>query len=106
MTASQWMIHTITESATGEITRFVIAPQGGDVGARAGETVTASQLLARRLGAPVTVLTRTPPAQPFAPSMRVSLGDWRAELGLEARPARGDELAAAFFAPTDGAEGR
>ena len=104
MTNVQWVIHTLVESVTGEITRFTIAPQGGEAGAKPGETLAASELLARRLGAPVTVLTRTPPVQAFTPSMRVSLGDWRAELGLEPRPAQGDKLAEAFFAPMEEAQ--
>lgn len=100
----QYVIYTLCVRQTGEVCRYVIACQGDDAEAMPGEVVTANELLAQRLGAPVTILARRPP---LSPGLRIKLDNWRDELGI-APPSQaptGDDLAAAFFAPMDGAEG-
>lgn len=92
---TEFMIHTITSTTTGEPIRYVIAPAAVTLGLGVDETVSAREPLAARFDLPVSVVCRKPPMDR---RLRIQIENWRAEQGGEApEPVDGNELAVAFF---------
>lgn len=89
-----YLVHTITDTATGAI-RYVIAHPDLTLGLDITETVTAREPLSSRFDAPVSIVCRK---QPMDRRLRIQIENWRAEQGIEP-PAGidGNELAVAFF---------
>jgi hypothetical protein len=93
-----FLIHTVTDTATGAI-RYVIAPAAVTLGLGITETVTAREPLSARFGGTaVTVVARV---QPMERRLRIQVEGLRAAQGGQVAALNGDELVAAFFAPSE-----
>lgn len=92
-----YYVHTILDTITGEITRYVIAEDGVTLGLDISETVSQRRELVDFVGGglPVEVIGRR---QPMDRRIRIKIEDWRDEQGDQATcKATGDELAAVLF---------
>jgi len=94
-----YLIHTISDTITGEITRYVIAQDGLTLGLDISETVSARRPLSDVFGTdyPVTVVARQPPMDR---RIRIKVENWREEQGGAVPEAvDGEGLAQVFFKP-------
>lgn len=91
---TDYLVHTITNTATGEPIRYVIAPPNVTLGLDIAETVSAREPLTACFDLPVTVVCRR---QPMDQRLRTQIENWRAEQGGPVTAVPGDELAITFF---------
>lgn len=92
-----WLVHTITDTITGEITRYVIAEDGVTLGLDISETVSQRRELVDFVGGglPVQVIARQ---SPLDRRIRIKVENWREEQGKGgAEMVDGDALLQAFF---------
>lgn len=91
-----YYVHTIADTITGEITRFVIAEADVTLGLDISETVSQRRGLVDFVGGglPVQVITRR---EPMDRRIRIKIEGWREEQGGAAERLDGDGLAACFF---------